>query len=1142
MPHRRANLHLGVARRALLDRHGSLSVLAGQHGVEGCSLGCGTETLFRAPHGIALSPNEDSLLVCDCENHRVVRIHLASGFAVVVAGTGEKGGRDGHKDVATLQSPISAVEDGDGVVYISTDGGCTVRRVDPTDGMVTTIAGCHATPGTQDGDVAESRLAGPKQMALCSMTKRLFVRCGQRICAVSTKAPEHTVTSLRLNIEKAGGTGLALGSSGALFLNTLGGLFQALPPGDGLEGSGTWTMRNIATAEAMQVPGTGFHLCLSVNGQLLLNSYLGFHVVRGATHFLQDPPARAPVPKDSNLYRIVQHGFGKEAILAQVANTRFLVKSAHLAYQESNLRNLLHIAAGGGAHEANVGVLQSLLDLGLQELVGHADCDGLTPIHYACGARSPPSLNAVRLLISFSEVNCVAEDNQGNDPLYYAAGAIHTAIPEIVELLLMQKANPDRKDREGYHRIHLAAGAKCSPSPQTMYLLYSAGVDPEVKDGRGRSVLQYGSELGLRGAEPGKENCDSGTPKGQLQGSPDVDIMSYTPPHEKAIAQMLTQALGVLEAKLFETGDLDVSEQKRLEDLHRLCVMSLDLEIEGARLEQPMLRELVQVYDMKYKDPYKLIHTTLAADPKYDELMAVLEKRQKLCTENNGDFFLGDGSCHQISSYIEGFHTENPNFSGNGRYMRTDRTKNGKPVFTHQKQPFSVYWEDGSWIVGGLDGGATGQGFWDTLVVKSDAEEPQFVSSQWLLRHADKKPVPVPFSFRPFSLLDLFRCATICKRKYDKLFRQLAMLTGEQDSYLRCRPKGFYRTWEKAATFMGERKFVGETVCDIVRGALQYDRMSNMLLAIQLLCALDPYLLQKDPSLNGFSPCVPKCEDQADDFAIHILDIKNRYAKPTRAGWCDIAVRAYFRSDPTKHVFEVQFVHLDMFRCRARLGAHHGYSYARAAFELLEIINNGGPNHEASPDSPRVRKRMEVVENVSDTTEPAAEPAVQSSHSRLLAEESRWLSMAEQSRLQAESQAELFDQIATQTAVGPSTFVPRPPPGRPHGVSSASLELMRAEMRAEMMEQLRVKDQQMQAQLQSMQSQFLAREQQMKNLHIHQMTELRNETQVQVDMLRAQLHAVGVVSEEIASAADPSQATKCGALPPLDPNARKHSK
>jgi hypothetical protein len=31
-------------------------------------------------------------------------------------------------------------------------------------------------------------------------------------------------------------------------------------------------------------------------------------------------------------------------------------------------------------------------------------------------------------------------------------------------------------------------------------------------------------------------------------------------------------------------------------------------------------------------------------------------------------------------------------------------------------------------------------------------------------------------------------------------------------------------------------------------------------------------------------------------------------------------------------------VHLDMFRCRARLGAHHGYVKARAAFEALEIL------------------------------------------------------------------------------------------------------------------------------------------------------------------------------------------------------------
>ena len=38
-----------------------------------------------------------------------------------------------------------------------------------------------------------------------------------------------------------------------------------------------------------------------------------------------------------------------------------------------------------------------------------------------------------------------------------------------------------------------------------------------------------------------------------------------------------------------------------------------------------------------------------------------------------------------------------------------------------------------------------------------------------------------------------------------------------------------------------------------------------------------------------------------------------------------------------------------MFRCRARLGAHHGYTHARAAFELLEIITGCGYENQPPP-------------------------------------------------------------------------------------------------------------------------------------------------------------------------------------------------
>ena len=97
-------------------------------------------------------------------------------------------------------------------------------------------------------------------------------------------------------------------------------------------------------------------------------------------------------------------------------------------------------------------------------------------------------------------------------------------------------------------------------------------------------------------------------------------------------------------------------------------------------------------------------------------------------------------------------------------------------------------------------------------------------------------------------------------------------------------------------------------MCDILRGALQYDRMSTMLLAFQLICALDSSLIEVDPVLKEF---VPSLEEYPQTHSICVLDVKNRFAVPTSAGWSDICLRCHFQSDADQHVWEIQLCHLD---------------------------------------------------------------------------------------------------------------------------------------------------------------------------------------------------------------------------------------
>ena len=60
--------------------------------------------------------------------------------------------------------------------------------------------------------------------------------------------------------------------------------------------------------------------------------------------------------------------------------------------------------------------------------------------------------------------------------------------------------------------------------------------------------------------------------------------------------------------------------------------------------------------------------------------------------------------------------------------------------------------------------------------------------------------------------------------------------TGKGDG-LRSSMRKATRAVEKAVGYKGSVRFFGETVCDLLRGALQYDRMSTQLLPQEASCS-----------------------------------------------------------------------------------------------------------------------------------------------------------------------------------------------------------------------------------------------------------------------------------------------------------------
>ncbi|WP_130796896.1 RICIN domain-containing protein [Streptomyces otsuchiensis] len=110
---------------------------------------------LNRPYGVAVD-NEGGLYVVDAENHRVRKV-AADGTISTVAGTGAAGfGGDGGPAVsAQLNTPLAAVVDSTGVLYVSDYRNHRVRKISP-DGKVSTVAGTGAAGFGGDGGPAAS--------------------------------------------------------------------------------------------------------------------------------------------------------------------------------------------------------------------------------------------------------------------------------------------------------------------------------------------------------------------------------------------------------------------------------------------------------------------------------------------------------------------------------------------------------------------------------------------------------------------------------------------------------------------------------------------------------------------------------------------------------------------------------------------------------------------------------------------------------------------------------------------------------------------------------------------------------------------------------------------------------------------------
>jgi len=148
-----------------IDRAGNATTIAGVPGVEGYLDGEAQIALFRAPSGIAVSPDGSAIFVSDTGNQLIRRIE--DGRVTTFAGSigelyddGEPMGgfRNGLAPYARFSLP-RGIALANGTIYIADSGNHMIRAVTPS-GSVITIAG-SGEPGDRDGHGFSAMLNAP---------------------------------------------------------------------------------------------------------------------------------------------------------------------------------------------------------------------------------------------------------------------------------------------------------------------------------------------------------------------------------------------------------------------------------------------------------------------------------------------------------------------------------------------------------------------------------------------------------------------------------------------------------------------------------------------------------------------------------------------------------------------------------------------------------------------------------------------------------------------------------------------------------------------------------------------------------------------------------------------------------------------
>jgi sugar lactone lactonase YvrE len=151
----------------------TVSTLAGQPLSSGSSDGTGNAARFYYPSGIA-ADTAGNLYLADIDNHMIRKIVASTGSVTTLAGlAGNSGSTDGTGSDARFNSPSGVTVDGAGNVYVADTMNNTLRKVTAS-GVVSTLAGSPGIAGSVDGTGSAALFHGPQGLAIDS-SRNLYV-------------------------------------------------------------------------------------------------------------------------------------------------------------------------------------------------------------------------------------------------------------------------------------------------------------------------------------------------------------------------------------------------------------------------------------------------------------------------------------------------------------------------------------------------------------------------------------------------------------------------------------------------------------------------------------------------------------------------------------------------------------------------------------------------------------------------------------------------------------------------------------------------------------------------------------------------------------------------------------------------------